>query len=171
MPPSRHTYPEYAADVRAAFDAPAAASGLAPVEVGPMPGYRNAHVTLYFGVESGQPAPYLRLADGAIFTGEAVLRAAGLPANAGPARATSTRDAARQSLAAWAVALGPLLPALAEGRAGHLGLPSAAEQAEEQRLRRYVHDHAPVGHVARARLWEDDWRRHAEAFVRERGGG
>lgn len=166
---SRHTYPEYLHDLRAAFDEVAGQNGLTFKQIGTMPGYQNGQLTLYFGIEAGQPAPYLKIGTHPVMTGEAVLQAAGLPTVGAPARVNSDRELTVFLLEEWARALSPLLPDLAAGRTQRLNLPSVEQVAYEQRLRTFVHNNAPIGHIARTRLWEADWLKHAENFLRETG--
>lgn len=168
--PSFHTYPEYEADVRAAFDELAADCGLQFALKGSMATYGNAHVELRLGVELQLPQVYVQLAGHPLLTGEMFLKAAGLAAPTLSPQGTSGRAIAQAHLNAWAQALAPLLPDVARGDLSRLRLASPEEAAYEQRLRTYVHNHAPVDHIARTQLWKPDWKRHAEAFLRESGG-
>ncbi|MFN8395199.1 MAG: hypothetical protein U0176_11165 [Bacteroidia bacterium] len=166
---SHHTYPEYLTDIRAAFDGPAAQHGLSFKQIGTMPGYANAHLTLYFGMDAGQPVPYLKIGDRPVMTAEAALKAAGLPPVQLPAKVASSRELGQVMLGKWLQALSSLLPDLAAGKTERLNLPSVADEAYEQRLRTYVYNHAPIVHIARTHLWQADWREHAERFLKETG--
>jgi hypothetical protein len=73
------------------------------------------------------------------------------------------------ALRAWASALETFLPELSIGKEGRIGLRSLEEEAYEKRLREFVFDNAPESHLAIAHYFEDDWRKHAEDFVREQG--
>ena len=166
---SFHTYAEYDADIRAAFDALARRSGLVYVP-GSMPKYANAAVELRFGIDRQTPELYLTPRGYATLTEATLWAAAALPAYQ-PGTYFTGREHAQARLAFWAQCLAPRLPAIARGDVSRLeGLISAAAAAYEQRLRTYVYDHAPLAHIARTNLWAPDWRTYADAFLTESGG-
>lgn len=169
MSTSYNTYPEYEADIRAAFDALAVKSGLVYVP-GSMPTYANAAVEIQFGISRQTPELYVTPRGYATLTEATLWAAAELPAYQ-PGTYPTGRQHAQARLAFWAQALAPRLPALARGDVTRLkGLVSAAAAAYEQRLRTYVYNHAPIDHVARTNLWAPDWRTYADAFLVESGG-
>jgi hypothetical protein len=163
-----HTYPEYEADIRAAFDTLAAQSGLSYTS-GSMPRYANDALELKFGIELQTPELYVTLTGRPAFTAESFWAAAALPAYQ-PGIHLTSRAHAQARLAFWAQALASLLPALARGDHAALKLPDIDAAAYEYKLRTYIYDHAPIAHIARAKLWDPEWRSYADAFLKESGG-
>lgn len=163
-----HSYPEYEADVQAAFADIAAKKGMA---IASPIWYKHPELEIRVSIDQMKVSVHLfRPGTDSLYLIEDLIKATGESKDKYLGTdETGTREAAQAYLQGAARFISAHISKLLKGDWSDFELPDPAAERYEKRLRDYVYANAPIAHPARTGLFQAGWKVQAERFAKEKG--